>query len=53
MIMILGAGSGIGRATCQVLSREGATVIAADKNYEAALETIKTRTVLSSSQSKG
>lgn len=50
--MILGAGSGIGRATCQVLSREGATVIAADKNYEAALETIKTHTVLSS-QSNG
>lgn len=46
--MILGAGSGIGRAACQVLSREGATVIAADKNYEAALETIKTHTALAS-----
>lgn len=45
---IPGAGSGLGRATCQVLSREGATVIAADKNYDAALETIKTHTPLAS-----
>ncbi|KAL0896041.1 hypothetical protein ABMA27_012023 [Loxostege sticticalis] len=52
LAVVTGAGSGIGRATCQVLSREGATVIAADKNYEAALETIKTHTVLSS-QSNG
>lgn len=43
-----GAGSGIGRAACQVLSREGATVIAADKNYDAAVETIKKFTALAS-----
>lgn len=43
-----GAGSGIGRAACQVLSREGATVIAADKNYDAALETIQKHTALAS-----
>lgn len=41
-----GAGSGIGRAACQVLSKEGATVIAADRNYEAAVQTIKTHTAL-------
>ncbi|XP_047525678.1 estradiol 17-beta-dehydrogenase 8 isoform X2 [Pieris napi] len=46
--MHAGAGSGIGRAACQVLSREGATVIAADRNYDAALETIKTHTALAS-----
>ncbi|XP_021923404.1 estradiol 17-beta-dehydrogenase 8 isoform X1 [Zootermopsis nevadensis] len=33
------AGSGIGRAVCQVLSREGAKVIAADQNAIAAQET--------------
>lgn len=43
-----GAGSGIGRAACQVLSREGAIVVAADKNYDAAMETIKTHTALAS-----
>ncbi|KAL0850491.1 hypothetical protein ABMA28_012284 [Loxostege sticticalis] len=48
LALVTGAGSGIGRAACQVLSREGATVIAADKNYEAALETIKTHTALAS-----
>ena len=46
--MCVGAGSGIGRAACQVLSREGATVIAVDKNYDAALETIKKHTALAS-----
>lgn len=46
LVIYVGAGSGIGRAACQVLSREGATVIAADKNYEAAVETIKKHTAL-------
>lgn len=35
-----GAGSGIGRAVCKILARDGARVIAADKNLESALETI-------------
>ncbi|KAM3966829.1 estradiol 17-beta-dehydrogenase 8 [Aphomia sociella] len=48
LALVTGAGSGIGRAACQVLSREGATVIAADKNYEAAVETIKKHTALAS-----
>lgn len=39
-ILISGAGSGIGRATCQVLAREGANVIAADKNLNSAKETV-------------
>ncbi|KOB62009.1 Short chain type dehydrogenase [Operophtera brumata] len=46
LALVTGAGSGIGRAACQVLSREGATVIAADKNYEAAVQTIKTHTAM-------
>lgn len=48
LALVTGAGSGLGRAACQVLSREGATVIAADRNYEAALQTIKTHTALAS-----
>lgn len=47
-LVLSGAGSGLGRAACQVLSREGAIVIAADKNYDAAVETIKTHTALAS-----
>lgn len=36
-----GAGSGIGRATCKILSRDGATIIAVDQNGAAAAETAK------------
>lgn len=38
-MLLAGAGSGIGRAVCQVLAREGAKVIAADQNGIAAQET--------------
>lgn len=40
--MSQGAGSGIGKATSQILAREGATVIAADINQRSAEETVKT-----------
>ncbi|KAH8416502.1 hypothetical protein KR222_006433, partial [Zaprionus bogoriensis] len=36
---LAGAGSGIGRASCQILARDGARVIAADRNLQAARET--------------
>lgn len=36
---VLGAGGGIGRAACRVLSRDGATIIAVDRNLSAAKET--------------
>ncbi|KAH8291713.1 hypothetical protein KR018_011678, partial [Drosophila ironensis] len=36
-----GAGSGIGRATCRLLARDGAKVIAADCNLKAAEETAR------------
>jgi 17beta-estradiol 17-dehydrogenase/3alpha(17beta)-hydroxysteroid dehydrogenase (NAD+) len=39
MLLLPGAGSGIGRAVCQVLAKEGARVIAADQNGMAAQET--------------
>ncbi|XP_037300534.1 LOW QUALITY PROTEIN: estradiol 17-beta-dehydrogenase 8-like [Manduca sexta] len=48
LALVTGAGSGLGRAACQVLSREGATVIAADRNYEAVQETIRKHTALAS-----
>lgn len=38
-IVITGAGSGIGRATAQILAREGAKVLVADLNEDAARET--------------
>lgn len=41
LALVTGAGSGIGRATCKILSREGATVIAVDRHAAAAAETIK------------
>lgn len=31
----VGAGSGIGRAACRLLNRDGATIVAADKNVDA------------------
>lgn len=34
----IGAGSGIGRAACRLLNRDGATIVAADKNVTAAKE---------------
>ncbi len=40
-ILILGGGSGIGRAVCHVLAREGARVVVTDLNSIAAEETKK------------
>ncbi|KAG7202487.1 hypothetical protein KM043_017057 [Ampulex compressa] len=37
---VTGAGSGIGREVCRILARDGAKVIAADRNHETAEETI-------------
>lgn len=37
--IVTGAGGGIGRATCQVLSQAGAKVLVTDINYDAACET--------------
>ncbi|KAL1505743.1 hypothetical protein ABEB36_005236 [Hypothenemus hampei] len=41
LAFITGAGSGIGRATCQCLAREGATIVAADQNFPKVQETLK------------
>lgn len=40
LAIVTGAGSGIGRAVCKVLARDGARIIAADKNLQTARETI-------------
>ncbi|KAJ8958213.1 hypothetical protein NQ318_017354 [Aromia moschata] len=40
LAFVTGAGSGIGRATCQILAREGATIIATDKNITDVEKTI-------------
>ena len=40
VVIVTGAGSGIGRATVQRLSREGASVVAADINLTGAEETV-------------
>lgn len=36
--LFIGAGSGIGRAACRLLNRDGATIVAADRNVDAAKE---------------
>ncbi|KAL3274720.1 hypothetical protein HHI36_016095 [Cryptolaemus montrouzieri] len=38
--LVTGAGSGIGRATCKILARDGAAIVAADVNVKKAQETI-------------
>ncbi|XP_011259780.2 estradiol 17-beta-dehydrogenase 8-like [Camponotus floridanus] len=40
LALVTGAGGGIGREICRVLSREGATVVAADQNIKTAQETV-------------
>lgn len=35
-----GAGSGIGRAACRLLNRDGAIIVAADKNHDAVKEVV-------------
>lgn len=42
LLYIAGAASGIGRAVCQVLARDGARVIATDRNVEGAKGTTET-----------
>nr|CAI5847215.1 unnamed protein product [Callosobruchus analis] len=41
LAFITGGGSGIGRATCKILAREGASVIVADKRFENVADTLK------------
>lgn len=40
-LIFLGGGSGLGRATCQVLAREGASVVVADKDAKKVEETLQ------------
>ncbi|XP_058447130.1 estradiol 17-beta-dehydrogenase 8 [Malaya genurostris] len=42
LALVTGAGSGIGRVTSKLLSRDGAVVVAVDRNLKAAEETIQT-----------
>lgn len=41
VVVITGAGSGVGRAACQIFARHGARVVAADVNEASVRETIK------------
>lgn len=41
LALVTGSGSGIGRATCRILAKEGATVISADVNLESAKQSTK------------
>lgn len=41
LAIVTGGASGIGRSVCQVLDREGATVVVADINDTGSAETIK------------
>uniref|UniRef100_A0AAG5D6A4 (3R)-3-hydroxyacyl-CoA dehydrogenase n=1 Tax=Anopheles atroparvus TaxID=41427 RepID=A0AAG5D6A4_ANOAO len=40
LALVTGAGSGIGRATSKLLSRDGAIIVAVDRNIQAATETV-------------
>src|SRR5215218_6028832 len=41
VVLVSGAGSGIGRATATLLAKEGATVIVSDINQPGGLETVQ------------
>ena len=41
VVLVSGAGSGIGRATARLLAQEGATVIVTDINRPGGLETVQ------------
>ena len=41
VVLVTGAGSGIGRATARLLAREGATVVASDVNQAGGQETVR------------
>ena len=41
VVLVSGAGSGIGRATAKLLAKEGATVIVTDINRPGGLETVQ------------
>lgn len=40
-VIIAGAGSGIGKAVCQLLAKEGAIITAADKNAQLVAKTVE------------
>lgn len=41
LLLVVGAGGGIGRAICRVMAREGATVVAADLNINNVQTTVE------------